>query len=142
MFQLHPRLAEDTVVVGSLELCLVLLHKDSQFPWCILVPQREGVSEIHHLSHPDRRQLMDESCRLAEVMTRLFTPHKMNVAALGNLVPQLHLHHVARFTDDTAWPNPIWGRTAPVHYVEPALRKRLESLRRALAGAGFTETQA
>lgn len=137
MFDLHPKLKEDTALVGSLELSLVLLHRDSQFPWCILVPQREDITEIHHLDLADRQQLMMESCRLAEVMVDLFAPRKMNVAALGNMVPQLHLHHVARFAEDSAWPHPIWGRSPPVFYSESALNARLERLQHALAGDGF-----
>jgi len=137
MFQLHAKLVEDTVLVGRLELSLVLLHKDSQYPWCILVPQREDITEIHHLDLDDRQQLIVESCRLAEVMVDLFAPRKMNVAALGNLVPQLHLHHVARFAEDIAWPNPIWGHSPPVFYRESELSARVERLQHALAGEGF-----
>lgn len=142
MFSLHPKLTEDTVLIGYLDLSLVLLHRDSQFPWCILVPQRENITEIHHLDIEDRQQLMVESCRLAEVMTDLFAPRKMNIAALGNVVPQLHLHHVARYTHDSAWPHPVWGRTSPVAYTESALAERLERLRHALAGEGFVEFRA
>ena len=138
MFQLHPKVHEDTVLVGSLNVSLVLLHRDRQFPWCILVPQREGITEIHHLDVGDRQQLMAESCRLAEVMTDLFSPRKMNIAALGNLVPQLHVHHVARFVEDSAWPHPIWGRLPAVFYTASELQGRLERLRFALAGEGFT----
>jgi diadenosine tetraphosphate (Ap4A) HIT family hydrolase len=142
MFQLHSKLAEDTVLVGRLELSLVLLHRDSQYPWCILVPQRETVTEIHHLDLGDRQRLMVESCFLAEVMVDLFAPRKMNVAALGNMVPQLHLHHVARFAEDNAWPHPIWGRSPPVFYRDSELNARLERLRHALAGEGFIASSA
>lgn len=137
MFQLHAKLAEDTVLVGRLDLCLVLLHRDGQYPWCILVPQREDITEIHHLDLDDRQQLMVESCRLAEVMVDLFAPRKMNIAALGNMVPQLHLHHVARFAEDGAWPHPIWGRLPAVFYSERELKIRVERLRHALSGEGF-----
>jgi diadenosine tetraphosphate (Ap4A) HIT family hydrolase len=142
MFQLHSKLMEDTALVGCLELSLVLLHRDSQFPWCILVPQRADITEIHQLDPADRQQLVVESCRLAEVMVDLFAPRKMNVAALGNMVPQLHLHHVARFAEDSAWPHPIWGRLPPVLYSAAALMQRLERLRHALAGEGFVPVQA
>lgn len=140
MFKLHPQLEQDTFSVGSFELSRVLLHKDSQFPWCILVPQRENVQEIHHLAEVDAQQLMRESCHLAEVMTDLFAPKKMNVAALGNVVAQLHVHHVARFSDDAVWPQPVWGRVEPVAYSEQALQKRLQSLRYALQGAAIDFT--
>lgn len=137
MFALDKQLEQDTVVVGQFELSTVLLHKDSQFPWCILVPRRENVQEIHHLSDADAQQLMRESCRLAEVMTDLFAPNKMNVAAIGNIVPQLHVHHVARSVDDAAWPYPIWGRLPAVAYTEQGMSKRLQSLRYALEGAAI-----
>jgi diadenosine tetraphosphate (Ap4A) HIT family hydrolase len=137
MFELHNQLKQDTVTVGSFPLSLVLLHKDSQYPWLILVPQREEVTEIHHLDAEDRQQLMEESCRLAEVMVDLFAPRKMNLAALGNMVPQLHLHHIARFESDPAWPQPVWGKVPPVPYTEVALAERLQRLRHALAGSDF-----
>ncbi|RYZ83560.1 MAG: HIT domain-containing protein, partial [Moraxellaceae bacterium] len=110
MFQLHPRLAEDSIVIGKFDLSLLLLSKDANYPWCILVPQREDIFEIHHLGEDEQVQLIRESSRLAEVMTSLFDAHKMNVAALGNVVRQLHVHHVARFPDDAAWPSPVWGK--------------------------------
>mgnify|MGYP001390799405 CR=1 FL=1 len=137
MFELHNQLKQDTVTVGSFPLSLVLLHKDSQYPWLILVPQRPEVTEIHHLDAEDRQQLMEESCRLAEVMVDLFAPRKMNLAALGNMVPQLHLHHIARFENDPAWPQPVWGKAPPVPYIEAALAERLQRLRHALAGSDF-----
>lgn len=137
MFELHPRLAADTVPVGRFPLSLLLLSKDANYPWCILVPQREDVFEIHHLSEEDQQQLMRESCRLAEVMTSVFDAHKMNVAALGNVVRQLHLHHIARFESDPAWPQPIWGQKPESQYTEYQLEDRLEHLRAALVGEDF-----
>ncbi|MBU0498656.1 MAG: HIT domain-containing protein [Gammaproteobacteria bacterium] len=91
---------------------------DSRYPWLILVPRRQGLREIHHLDGADRLLLWDESCRVAEFMERRFQPDKLNVAALGNLVPQLHLHHIARFQDDPAWPGPVWGHSPFVPYAE------------------------
>lgn len=137
MFELHPRLAADTVPVGRFPLSLLLLSKDANYPWCILVPQREDVFEIHHLSEEDQQQLMRESCRLAEVMTSVFDAHKMNVAALGNVVRQLHLHHIARFENDPAWPQPIWGQKPEAPYTDAQLDDRLEHLRAALVGEDF-----
>lgn len=138
MFQLHPRLAEDSIVIGCFDLSLLLLSKDANYPWCILVPQREDVFEIHHLSEEDQLQLIRESCRLAEVMTSLFDAHKMNVAALGNVVRQLHIHHIARFSDDAAWPQPIWGKVALKAYTNVELLERSKRLQNALVGEGFT----
>ena len=131
MFTFHPRLAEDTIIVAEWPLSLVLLAKDANYPWCILVPKRENVKDIHHLNTEDRAQLLAESCRLSELMEEIFQPIKMNVAALGNMVPQLHLHHVARFDTDAAWPNPIWGAVKAVAYDENNLNERLSALRKA-----------
>lgn len=137
MFELHPDLVKDTVPVGQFPLSLLLLSKDANYPWCILVPRREDVFEIHHLSDDDQVQLIRESSRLAETMTSVFDAHKMNVAALGNQVRQLHVHHVARFPEDPAWPKPIWGACASKHYAPEQLEERLEQLRSALVGEEF-----
>jgi len=137
MFELHHQLKNDTVALGCFPLSLVLLHRDSQYPWLILVPQRPDITEIHHLDSGDRQQLMNESCQLAEVMVDLFAPKKMNVACLGNMVPQLHMHHIARYEADPAWPHPVWGRFPAVPYSEVVLRERVERLRHALSGAKF-----
>lgn len=138
MFELHPRLAQDSVVVGEFELSLLLLSKDANYPWCILVPKREDIYEIHHLSEDEQLQLIRESCRLSEVMTSLFDADKMNVAALGNVVRQLHVHHIARFTDDPAWPQPIWGKLPAKEYEQEDFSERVKRLQNALVGEGFT----
>jgi diadenosine tetraphosphate (Ap4A) HIT family hydrolase len=121
LFSLHERLAADTVPLGRFPLSLLLLMNDAAYPWCILVPRREGVTEIHHLDPADRAQLLAESCHLAARLETAFRAHKLNVAALGNLVPQLHLHHVVRYRDDPAWPHPVWGRQPPTPYGTEAL---------------------
>jgi diadenosine tetraphosphate (Ap4A) HIT family hydrolase len=108
-FTLHPTLARDTIEVARLPLCRVLLMKDRRFPWLILVPERESVREIHDLAPADRHALIEEIAQASEVLTRLFQPDKLNVGALGNIVPQLHVHLVARTTNDPAWPGPVWG---------------------------------
>lgn len=138
MFELHPRLAQDSVVIGEFELSLLLLSKDANFPWCILVPKVEDVYEIHHLSEEEQLQLIRESCRLSEVMTSVFDADKMNVAALGNVVRQLHVHHIARFTDDAAWPQPIWGKVPAKDYTPEQFAERIKRLHNALVGEGFT----
>ncbi len=137
MFELHPRLAQDSVVIGEFDLSLLLLSRDANYPWCILVPKREDVFEIHHLDEEEQLQLIRESCRLAEVMTSLFDADKMNVAALGNVVRQLHVHHIARFTDDPAWPQPIWGKLPAKDYVAEEFAERIKRLQNALVGEGF-----
>ena len=138
MFELHPQLAKDSVVIGKFDLCLLLLSKDANYPWCILVPQREDIFEIHHLDEHDQMQLMRESSRLSELMTSLFDAHKMNVAALGNMVRQLHVHHIARFPSDVAWPAPIWGKVPAIAYSDAAWHERVDRLQAALVGEGFT----
>jgi len=136
-FELDPQLHQDTLVVGRFELSVVLMSRDANYPWCILVPQRAGKYELHHLSEADRQQLIRESCHLSEVMTDLFVPDKMNVAALGNVVRQLHVHHVARFKTDKAWPGPVWGIHPAADYSEADLDERVSRLQRALSGEGF-----
>jgi len=118
MFQLHERLAQDTMIVGEFPLSLVLLMNDSQYPWLILVPKRAELTEMHELSEEDQRQLMKESVFVSKAMKKFFAAKKMNVAALGNMVSQLHVHHVARFEHDIAWPKPVWGVASSVVYAE------------------------
>ncbi|MGL4958391.1 MAG: HIT domain-containing protein [Plesiomonas sp.] len=108
-FLLHPRLAADTTTLGFFPLCQVLLSKDSNVPWLILVPRRDNIKEIHHLTYAEQMQLMQESSALAQIIEQIYTPDKLNIAAIGNMVPQLHIHHVARFQQDAVWPAPIWG---------------------------------
>lgn len=139
MFELHSRLQADTRLLGDLPLCRVLLAKDSQYPWLILVPRVANLREIHHLAPAQQQQLMEESCAVATLMEQALRPDKINVAALGNLVPQLHLHHVARFSTDKAWPGPIWGAHPSVPYEEAPLLAEAASWRLKLANlAGFS----
>ena len=116
MFTLHPKLAEDTVSLGDFPLCRMLLMNDVHFPWFILVPKRPDIREIHDLSEDDQRQLIRESSILASQLAKVFKADKLNIAALGNMVPQLHLHHIVRYRDDLCWPAPVWGKVAPVPY--------------------------
>lgn len=118
MFTLHPQLASDTFVIGQFDVSLLLLMNDSQYPWCILVPMREGVRELYQLDQASRQAVFEESCCLAEVMQKVYAAAKMNVAALGNVVPQLHIHHIARFKHDPAWPQPVWGKHPMRHYAD------------------------
>ena len=110
-FTLHPRLQSDTTVLGDFPLSRVLLSKEALGPWIILVPRVDELREIHHLPEQDQYQLMRESSAIATLLENDYQAEKINVGALGNLVPQLHLHHIARFSHDIAWPGPIWGNT-------------------------------
>jgi diadenosine tetraphosphate (Ap4A) HIT family hydrolase len=128
MASIHAQLLADCLVIGRFPLCHLLLAKDANYPWCILVPDREGVSEIHQLSDADQQQLIRESSQLARVLQAVFSPDKLNIAALGNIVPQLHIHHIVRYRDDPAWPAPVWGRVVPLTYTEQQLATLLEKL--------------
>ena len=118
IFQLHPRLEQDCIAIGRFELCQLLLMNDSQYPWFILVPERADKQEIYQLNKTERQLLMEESCYLAENMAILYKADKINIAAIGNLVPQLHIHHIVRYQSDKAWPAPIWGKFTAVPYTK------------------------
>jgi diadenosine tetraphosphate (Ap4A) HIT family hydrolase len=105
---------------------------DANYPWFILVPDREGITEIHQLDAADRRQLLHESCALAAALERVFQADKLNIAALGNVVPQLHLHHIVRYRDDPAWPAPVWGRLPARPYSDAERDELIDRLRPAL----------
>ncbi|MGL4192710.1 MAG: HIT family protein [Vibrio sp.] len=111
-FELHSQLQKDTDVIGHFPLCIALLHKDAAVPWIILVPQRANLRELHHLPMQEQQQFLLESQIVCQTLEHLFNPDKLNLGALGNMVPQLHIHHIARFTRDIAWPGPVWGRTS------------------------------
>ena len=121
MFELHTRLAEDCIVIGDLPLCSLLMMNDARYPWFLLVPRRENIKEIYQLSAEDQYQLAKESSALSQSLMTLFSGDKINMAALGNIVNQLHVHHIVRYFTDEAWPSPIWGRGEAQHYTEAEL---------------------
>lgn len=133
MFELDPVLARDTIKVGEFPLSELRIMNDSRFPWFILIPRRAGISEIYQLGAEDRVALMEESCLLAETLHDAFSGDKLNVAALGNVVHQLHLHHVVRYASDPCWPQPIWGKLPAVPYTEDELASILQKVRVLLA---------
>ncbi|WP_459989473.1 HIT domain-containing protein [Methylosoma difficile] len=128
-FQLHPRLQEDCILVGRFKLCHLLLMNDNHYPWFILVPEIPDIREIYQLNHTQQQQLMTESCYLAEQLADLYQADKMNIAAIGNMVPQLHIHHIVRYQSDAAWPAPVWGKFAAVAYTEEEIAEQLGILR-------------
>ena len=130
-FSLHPQLAADTVPVGDLPLSRVLLARDANYPWLILVPRRAGVTEIIDLPHDDQAQLLAEIGEASRALKSITACDKLNVAALGNMVTQLHVHVIARRHADAAWPKPVWGAVPAAEY-QPAVR---DSLIAALRGA-------
>lgn len=127
-FALHPQLAADTISLGSFPLCQLLLMNDSHYPWFIMVPKRADITEIYHLTADEQQQLMRESSYLSQALADLFHARKMNVATLGNMVPQLHIHHVVRQEDDAAWPGPVWGTVAPTPYTDEQLSQIREKV--------------
>ncbi len=136
MVDLDPRLAADTIAVGRFDLCLLRLMNDARWPWFILVPDRAAIREIHELAEQDQQQLMRESSRLAQGLARAFRPDKLNIAALGNIVPQLHVHHIVRHRGDPAWPAPVWGRLPAQPYAAAERREVIAKLAAALAESG------
>jgi diadenosine tetraphosphate (Ap4A) HIT family hydrolase len=138
MFVLNLQLKDDTIYVGELPLCSVLLMNNCLYPWVILVPKRMDIIEIMDLPHEDQIMLMDEVTKIASMMKETYWPDKMNIAALGNIVPQLHVHVIARFKTDDVWPEPVWGKGSK-NYSENGVREVLDILRREFTKIeGFT----
>lgn len=133
-WHLHPQLAEDTVPVAELPLCEVRLMDDANHPWLVLVPRVADITEIIDLDPAQRSQLTAEIDIACRALKSLFKPDKLNVAALGNLVPQLHVHVIARYRDDIAWPRPVWGAANARPHPPEALVERVAALRALLPG--------
>ena len=131
-FVLHPRLAGDTFEIGRLDLSRVLLMNDARYPWLILVPERGGLVELIDLNASEHHKMADEIRTVSIAMRELFRPDKLNVAALGNMVPQLHVHVIARFRSDDAWPRPVWGGLPAPPYEAAQAVKRVNDIRAAL----------
>jgi diadenosine tetraphosphate (Ap4A) HIT family hydrolase len=115
-WSLHPQLAGDSHNVGNLPLSRVLIIKDANYPWVILVPRKRGVTEIIDLLPDDQTRLMGEIARTGAALKEITACDKLNIAALGNVVPQLHVHVIARSKSDAAWPHPVWGKHKPKFY--------------------------
>jgi len=131
-FELHPGLAADTLDVGSLPLSRVLLMNDARYPWLVLVPRRGGLIDLVDLDPTDHHRLTDEIRKACIALRELFRPDKLNVAALGNVVSQLHVHVIARYRNDAAWPRPVWTIGTAVPYAPAEGAERLRGLRAAL----------
>jgi len=131
-FQLHPRLEQDCIAIGRFELCRLLMMNDSQYPWFVLVPERANLQEIYQLSKAERELLTEESSYLAENLAALYKADKMNIAAIGNMVPQLHIHHIVRYRADKAWPAPVWGKFDAVPYSERQIEENLARIKNQL----------
>jgi len=133
MFTLHKQLENDSVRVTETDKSLLLLANDARYPWLILVPKFADVREVYELTETDQTALWQTSAALSQELMQLFNGDKFNVAALGNMVPQLHIHHIVRHTGDAAWPGPIWGQGEPTTYSSEALQERLTLLRSSLS---------
>ena len=129
-WSLHPRLKEDTIDIGDLPLSRVLAIKDANYPWLLLVPRRPDIVEIIDLDEVEQAQLMSEISRAARALKAITGCDKLNVAALGNMVPQLHVHIIARRSGDAAWPRPVWGVVPPLAHDAEEVQKFISALRR------------
>jgi len=129
-WSLHSQLQQDTVDIGDLPLSRVLVIKDAHYPWLLLVPRRADVSEIIDLGEVEQAQLMTEISRVGRVLKEITKCDKLNVAALGNMVPQLHIHIIARRSSDVAWPRPVWGVMPPLPQDAEELQNFISALRR------------
>jgi diadenosine tetraphosphate (Ap4A) HIT family hydrolase len=133
-FVLHQTLDRDCHFITDLELSRLLLLDDCQYPWCVLVPRVPDVREIYELSEAQQLLMLAESSRLARLMMSIFHGEKFNIAALGNVVPQLHVHHIVRKQSDPAWPKPVWGHAPAVAYqaneVERIRKQLIDGLER------------
>jgi diadenosine tetraphosphate (Ap4A) HIT family hydrolase len=129
-WSLHPQLSQDTIDIGDLPLCRVLVIKDANYPWLLLVPRREGAVEIIDLDEIAQAQLTTEVSRVARVLKEITKCDKLNIAALGNVVPQLHVHIIARRKNDAAWPRPVWGVAPPLAHDAAEVQSFISALRR------------
>lgn len=122
-WKLHPQLDKDSVAAGDFPLSRVQIMNDANYPWIILVPRVENIRESYELPAMEQQQLLQESSLLGMWLMRHFEGEKLNVAALGNMVPQLHVHHIVRFSSDAAWPAPVWGKVDAQPYSSEDLKK-------------------
>lgn len=129
-WSLNPQLEKDTINIGDLPLSRVLVIKDANYPWLLLVPRRANTVEIIDLSEVEQAQLTTEINRVARALKDVTKPDKLNIAALGNVVPQLHIHIIARRSSDAAWPRPVWGVVPPLAHDPQEVEAFISALRR------------
>ncbi len=129
-WSLHPQLAQDTIDIGDLPLSRVLVIKDANYPWLLLVPRRADAMDITDLDEVEQAQLMTETTRVARALKDICNPDKLNIAALGNMVPQLHMHIIARRKTDAAWPRPVWGVVPALAHDPEEVKNFIAALRR------------
>ncbi|WP_431025057.1 HIT domain-containing protein [Halomonas sp. H5] len=136
---LDPRLEADTLPVTELGLCQVRLMNDARFPWLVLVPRRPGISEVYQLSTQDQAALWREATALGEGLMKTLDGDKLNLATLGNMVPQLHLHVIVRFAGDAAWPAPVWGQGQAEPYGADGQARRRDEILAIIEGLDLEE---
>ena len=129
-WSLNSQLEGDTIDIGDLPLCRVLVIKDAHYPWLLLVPRRPDIVEIIDLGEVEQAQLMTEISRVSRALKDVTKCEKLNIAALGNLVPQLHVHVIARRSSDVAWPRPVWGAAPPLAHDPEGIQHFIRALRR------------
>ncbi|MBI4274048.1 MAG: HIT domain-containing protein [Rhizobiales bacterium] len=129
-WSLHPQLARDTINIGDLPLSQVLVIKDANYPWLLLVPRKIGIIEVIDLDEVEQAQLMTEVARVARSLKAVTECDKLNIAALGNVVPQLHIHVIARQQSDAAWPKPVWGALPALAHDPAELDRFISAIRR------------
>lgn len=129
-WSLHPQLAKDTIDIGDLPLSRVLVIKDANYPWLLLVPRRPDIVDLIDLDEVEQAQLMTETTRVARALKDITKPDKLNIAALGNVVPQLHMHIIARRKTDAAWPRPVWGVVPAIDHNPEEVKTFIAALRR------------
>ncbi|KPB00542.1 HIT domain-containing protein [Ahrensia marina] len=134
-FKLDSRLSADTIAIGDSGLCRLLLMDDSRFPWLIMVPRRFDITEVHELTPLDQTVLTFEIAQVSEILKDITGCKKINIGALGNMVPQLHIHIIGRNEGDIAWPGPVWGAGKSVPYDEKTMRTFIERFSSALQQA-------
>jgi len=132
-FKLHEFLKRDAIELVDFPLSTLLLMNDSNYPWFVLVPRVENIQDIYQLDWQQQQQFLNESSLLSEILIQLYQGTKMNVAALGNICPQLHVHHIVRFSDDIAWPKPVWGEFAMKPYTDSELTQLKDKVLPALS---------
>ncbi len=138
-FALDPAFSDSAITLGDFALCRVLLQDDARYPWLVLVPRRPALAEIIDLEPADRALLMDEIAAASSALKALYQPDKLNVGALGNHVRQLHIHVIARFASDPAWPGPVWGHSPAVPYAAHVAGMTADRLAKALVPHGLKE---
>ena len=131
-FKLHELLQRDAIELLALPLSTLLLMNDSNYPWFVLVPRVDNIQDIYQLDWEQQQQFLNESSMLSEILMQLFKGTKMNVAALGNVCPQLHVHHIVRFEEDISWPKPVWGQVPMKAYTLTELENLKEKVLPAL----------